>query len=80
MVIICFVLNKIGSEPFCISSGHSLHFFCTTSAHLMILFYLAVMLCWVTQDFELYATFDPLADKVRLMMVLFLSGLSISFR
>ncbi|GAB4825425.1 Vacuolar fusion protein mon1 [Ancistrocladus abbreviatus] len=22
-----------------------------------------VMLCWVTQDFELYATFDPLADK-----------------
>ncbi|KAF5744710.1 protein SAND [Tripterygium wilfordii] len=23
-----------------------------------------VLLCWVTQDFELYATFDPLADKV----------------
>ncbi|KAL3530569.1 hypothetical protein ACH5RR_009891 [Cinchona calisaya] len=22
-----------------------------------------VMLCWVTQDFELYAAFDPLADK-----------------
>ncbi|KAL0417721.1 UNVERIFIED_CONTAM: Vacuolar fusion protein MON1 [Sesamum radiatum] len=23
-----------------------------------------VLLCWVTQDFELYAAFDPLADKV----------------
>ncbi|KAL3579728.1 hypothetical protein D5086_017563 [Populus alba] len=23
-----------------------------------------VLLCWVTPDFELYATFDPLADKV----------------
>ncbi|MQL80665.1 hypothetical protein Taro_013123 [Colocasia esculenta] len=22
-----------------------------------------VLLCWITQDFELYATFDPLADK-----------------
>ncbi|PPD89885.1 hypothetical protein GOBAR_DD13162 [Gossypium barbadense] len=22
-----------------------------------------VLLCWVTQDFELYAAFDPLADK-----------------
>lgn len=26
--------------------------------------FLAVLLCWVTQDFELYAAFDPLADKV----------------
>ncbi|XP_009616398.1 vacuolar fusion protein MON1 homolog isoform X1 [Nicotiana tomentosiformis] len=25
-----------------------------------------VLLCWVTQDFELYAAFDPLADKVLL--------------
>jgi len=25
---------------------------------------LAVLLCWVTPDFELYAAFDPLADKV----------------
>lgn len=25
---------------------------------------MAVLLCWVTQDFELYAAFDPLADKV----------------
>ncbi|CAD5185269.1 unnamed protein product [Musa acuminata subsp. malaccensis] len=24
---------------------------------------LAVLLCWITQDFELYAAFDPLADK-----------------
>ncbi|KAL8159773.1 hypothetical protein V2J09_001310 [Rumex salicifolius] len=23
-----------------------------------------VLLCWVTQDFELYAAFDPLADKI----------------
>ncbi|KAM0948244.1 putative vacuolar fusion protein Mon1 [Dioscorea sansibarensis] len=23
-----------------------------------------VLLCWITQDFELYAAFDPLADKV----------------
>jgi hypothetical protein len=23
------------------------------------------LLCWVTPDFELYAAFDPLADKVR---------------
>ena len=23
-----------------------------------------VLLCWVTQDFELIAAFDPLADKV----------------
>jgi hypothetical protein len=27
-------------------------------------FIVAVLLCWVTQDFELYAAFDPLADKV----------------
>ncbi|KAK3008987.1 hypothetical protein RJ639_015150 [Escallonia herrerae] len=26
-------------------------------------FYVSVLLCWVTQDFELYAAFDPLADK-----------------
>ncbi|KAJ0083751.1 hypothetical protein Patl1_30684 [Pistacia atlantica] len=26
-------------------------------------FHVAVLLCWVTQDFELYAAFDPLADK-----------------
>ena len=26
--------------------------------------FFAVLLCWVTQDFELYAAFDPLADKV----------------
>ncbi|KAF8397546.1 hypothetical protein HHK36_016464 [Tetracentron sinense] len=25
--------------------------------------YVAVLLCWITQDFELYAAFDPLADK-----------------
>ena len=25
---------------------------------------MSVLLCWVTQDFELYAAFDPLADKV----------------
>lgn len=31
----------------------------------VILFYSAVLLCWVTQDFELYAAFDPLADKVK---------------
>ncbi|XP_042388337.1 vacuolar fusion protein MON1 homolog [Zingiber officinale] len=24
-----------------------------------------VILCWITQDFELYAAFDPLADKVQ---------------
>ncbi|CAH1432872.1 unnamed protein product [Lactuca virosa] len=24
-----------------------------------------VLLCWVTHDFELYAAFDPLADKIR---------------
>lgn len=30
-------------------------------------FYVAVLLCWVTLDFELYAAFDPLADKVRLL-------------
>jgi len=29
-----------------------------------IIFRVAVLLCWVTQDFELYAAFDPLADKV----------------
>ena len=36
----------------------------------------AVLLCWVTQDFELYAAFDPLADKVLFMLIsprLFLS-------
>lgn len=32
---------------------------------MLIISYLAVMLCWITQDFELYAAFDPLADKVR---------------
>lgn len=28
----------------------------------------AALLCWVTPDFELYAAFDPLADKVRLLL------------
>lgn len=27
----------------------------------------AALLCWVTPDFELYAAFDPLADKVRFL-------------
>lgn len=33
--------------------------------------YLAVLLCWVTPDFELYAAFDPLADKVLLFIFSF---------
>lgn len=28
-----------------------------------------VLLCWVTQDFELYAAFDPLADKARAIKI-----------
>lgn len=32
-------------------------------------FFVAVLLCWVTQDFELYAAFDPLADKVLFMFM-----------
>ena len=31
----------------------------------------AALLCWVTPDFELYAAFDPLADKVRFFLSLF---------
>lgn len=38
--------------------------------------FVAVLLCWVTQDFELYAAFDPLADKV---YFLFVSDILISF-
>ena len=29
---------------------------------------ITVLLCWVTNDFELYAAFDPLADKVRFII------------
>ncbi|KAF3330364.1 protein SAND-like isoform X1 [Carex littledalei] len=28
-----------------------------------------VLFCWITQDFELYATFDPLADKAQAIKV-----------
>jgi len=34
-----------------------------------IAFFMAVLLCWVTQDFELYAAFDPLADKVQFFLI-----------
>lgn len=32
-------------------------------------FIVTVLLCWVTPDFELYAAFDPLADKVLLLLM-----------
>lgn len=31
---------------------------------------ISALLCWVTPDFELYAAFDPLADKVRYFLAL----------
>ncbi|KAA3489550.1 protein SAND-like [Gossypium australe] len=40
---------------------HKLLFY---SLHRLIYYiFLSVLLCWVTQDFEFYAAFDPLADK-----------------
>jgi hypothetical protein len=36
-------------------------------------FFVAVLLCWVTQDFELYAAFDPLADKVQFSLIFLIS-------
>ncbi|XP_022752855.1 vacuolar fusion protein MON1 homolog isoform X4 [Durio zibethinus] len=35
---------------------------------------ICVLLCWVTQDFELYAAFDPLADKVCFCIQIYLKN------
>ena len=39
----------------------------------------AVLFCWITQDFELYAAFHPLADKVGIATFVLRNGTNVSF-